>query len=196
MKTNSKQDYLAYKAKYESISGLLLPYEYLANSDVYVFKNKDEIIGGFILGFNSPLRTVETFVSEINILSFSNLFQGDNFCEVCCFWINKSYRKNPFYNSRCWLEMAYAIRRQPKDYILFGTKSKGLAKMYNYPKASELVHKDNIGSQQTYIFLARRNQIVLGTCQLISSKLFHRSRYSRLENKFKLKNSVLNELSR
>ena len=42
-KTKSKEDYLEYQAKYESISGLSLPYEYLEESDVYICKRKGEI---------------------------------------------------------------------------------------------------------------------------------------------------------
>lgn len=52
--THSIEEYKIFKTEYEEISGLHLPFEYLVKSEVYVFKSKKQIIGGFVLGKHLP----------------------------------------------------------------------------------------------------------------------------------------------
>ena len=139
-----KYELKSFKTKYESISGLELPYEYLRNSKVYIFKRNQEIIGGYILGKSTPLRTVDLFISSDNQMSLNSLFSKEKYCEVCCFWISRKFRKSPYLNAKFWLSMANEVRKQEKEIIVYGTNSKGLAKLYDYPQVSTLFHKDKI----------------------------------------------------
>lgn len=191
--TISHQDYLSFKREYEKVSGLELPLEYLENSDVYIFKKKGKIIGGFILGSNLPLRTIEKFISLNQRERLQAFFNKNNVCEVCCFWIQRKYRRQKIFNARVWLQMAFAVSKHSKKFILYGTNSKGLAKMYGYPEASHLMHKDEIENKNTYVFVALRSKFFLGTVEIILSKLLNRKRTFDFNNN--VKNEFLYELS-
>ena len=193
--TQLKEEYQIFRTKYEKISGLQLPMEYLENSEVYVFKRKSLIIGGFILGKKNPLRTVEVFISENNQTELSHYFSSNQYCEVCCFWIDRKLRKNAYYNAKFWVTMANTVKKQEKEFILFGTNSRGLAKMYGYPKNSLLFHKDEINDKDTFVFLARRKDFAGGVWEIVKSKLFNRSRNTEFENKETLRKSLTNEVS-
>ena len=195
-KIQRKEDFQVFQTKYEAISGLKLPLPYLEKSDVYVFRRKDNIIGGFILGNRLPLRTVEVFVSKPNLKVLSPYFEINKYCEVCCFWIERKLRRNAFFNALFWIRMAYSVKRQSKEFILFGTNSKGLAKMYGYPKNSLLFHKDNVGNKDTYVFLARRKDFAGGVWEIVLSKILKRARNRDFENKLELKTALVYELSK
>jgi len=194
--TKLKEDYQIFKTKYEACSGLHLPQEYLERSDVYVFKKRKQIIGGFILGKNLPLRTVDVFISEVNKIKLADYFSRNKFCEVCCFWMDKKVQKNAFFNAKFWMRMAYTVKKQEKKVVLFGTNSKGLAKLYGYPKPSLLFHKDTIGSKETFVFLAKRDEFFGGVWELVKSKLFKKYRHCEFESKEKLKKELIYEVSK
>lgn len=137
-----------------------VPIEYLENSKVCVFTKKKEIIGGFVLGQKLPSRTLNTFTSNQNLESVSQYFPDEIFCEVCCYWIERKYRKKMLLNSLFWMKMAYEVKKQSKEFILYGTNSRGLAKMYGYPKNSVLFHNDFVNNKETFIFLARRSVLI------------------------------------
>jgi len=191
-----KEDYQIFKNKYEGISGLSLPLEYLETSDVYVFRKAKKIIGGFILGKKLPLRTVDIFISELNKEKFKHFFSSDKCCEVCCFWIDRKYRRSAFFNAKFWIKMANTVKRQEKEFILYGTNSKGLAKMYGYPKNSALIHKDKMDYRDTFTFLARRIDFASGVWEIVKSKLLHQNRNSDIEAKNELKKTLIYEISR
>lgn len=191
-----KEEYQIFKNNYEKNSGLHLPMEYLENSDVYIFKRKNLIVGGFVLGKKNPLRTVDVFISKDNHKQFSHYFSSNKFCEICCFWIDRNLRKRAYYNAKFWLMMAYTIKKQEKEFILFGTNSGGLAKMYGLPKNSLLLHKDKINNKDTFVFLGRRKDIMGGIWEIVKSKLLKRNRNTEFEKKEILKKTLIYEVSK
>ena len=192
--TQLESDLITFKNQYKKISNLNLPFEYLRNSDVYVFKNENEIIGGFVLGKRTPLRTVNVFVSEDNQTSLKHLFDKDQYCEVCCFWILHKYRKSPYLAAKFWLMMANEVRKQEKELVIYGTNTKGLAKLYNYPIKSILFHKDKINSKNTYVFVAHRKNFFIGTLKIVMSKLLRKNRSKELLINNNLKKRLVYEL--
>ncbi|MBK8502002.1 MAG: hypothetical protein IPL46_07235 [Saprospiraceae bacterium] len=195
-KTEKQEEYLIFKRKYEGISDLKLPIEYLDKSDVFVFTEKDEIVGGFILGKKGPYRTIEVFVSKSNLEHITEYFTEEVFCEVCCFWIERKFRKNPISNAKFWLKMAYAVKAQENKFILFGTNSEGLAKMYGYPKNSLLFHQDFLANRGTFIFLARRRDFARGVWEIVISKFLRRERNRNIIKKDELEKALIYELSK
>ena len=184
-----------FQSKYEAISGLALPYEYLESSDVYVYQQNNRIIGGFVLGYQLPFRTVEVFASEINRPNLRRVFNKEQFCEICCFWVDKAYRKKLLVSVTVWLKMAYTVKTQKQPFVLFGTNSKGLTKMYGYPKNSCLYHKDHVSNKHTFVFLARRTDFFGGVWEIVVSKLLKFERNRNIEKKPKLHNALSHEIS-
>lgn len=92
--------------------------------------------------------------------------------------------------------MASIVKKQEKDFILFGTNSIGLAKMYGYPKNSLLFHKDKINDKDTFVFLARREYFAGGVWEIVKSKLLNRSRNIEFENKEILRKQLTNGVSK
>lgn len=191
-----KEEYKIFQVKYENLSGLKLPYQYLEKSDVYVFRRNKDIIGGFILGNNIPLRTLELFVSESNKNDLSYCFEQDKFCEICCFWIDKKFRRKIYYNAMFWIGMANVVAKQKKEFIIYGTNSRSLAEMYGYPKNSLLIHKDLVQDKNTFVFLVRRGYFLGGALEMIFGKILRRDRNSNLEQKDKLRTELINEISK
>lgn len=195
-KLKTIQDLLLFKSKYEKLSGLNLPLNYLENADVYAFKKKGKLIGGFILSIRRPYRTIDIFISESKLKTISSLFKDPKYCEVCCFWIERRFRKRSFYNAKFWLQLAYKIQTQSKDVILFGTNSRGLAKMYGFPSVSLLFHKDRIQDRDTFVFIARRKDFILGILEIVYSKIFFKKINKNNQTKNNLKEAIFYELSK
>jgi hypothetical protein len=91
--------------------------------------------------------------------------------------------------------MAYAVKFQKKPYVLFGTNCKGLAFIYGYPKNSLLLHRDEVKSLGTYIFLARRNEFVGGVWEIVISK-FLRNNKKCFTTKNLLESKLFSEIAR
>jgi len=170
------EDCLEFKTRYEKLSGLDLPIEYLQTSDIYIFRKGKEMVGGFVLGSNSPMRTTEIFISKSKQAEFLQNLNSNKICEVCCFWIARKYRKNKFVSAKFWFNMAYAIKRQTKDHILYGTNSKGYAKLYAHPRNSIFIHTDCISGKETYIFITKRKHFYGGVWEIVISKILNRKR--------------------
>jgi len=193
--TMNKELFL-FKYKYERKSGLKLPLRYLKKAKAYSFVVDGQIVGGFILNSNLPLRTADIFVSEESKNNNLEKLNKEIFCEVCCFWMDRKFQKEPFYNSKFWLQMAKETEKQDKRYILYGTNSKGLANMYGYPKKSLLFHNDKVDGKETFIFLSRRDEFYEGVKEILYSRLNKKNRKINYENKFKLENELRYEISK
>lgn len=197
MKTlTSNHDLLAFSQAYQKASGLPVPIAYLEQSKVYAFYSRGTMVGGFVIGQASPLRTLEVFVKDDkqeNLCQELNDLQ--NYCEVCCFWISHSYRKHLLTNIKCWLKMAYAVKYQNKPFVLFGTNNKGLAYIYGYPFKSLLLHEDEINNRNTYVFLARKKDFAGGVWEIIWAKLLGKDRVKALELKHSLRQELTTEIN-
>ena len=192
---NNDLDYQVFKVKYEALSGLKLPFEYIQSQNVYAFYNNKEMIGGFILGQNHPYRTIDTFVAAENREAVLKYFINDNLCELCCFWIKKEFRKKIFFGAKFWLQMANAVKNQPKDYVIFGTGSKSLASIYGYPANCLLLHKDKLSCGDTYVFLGRRIDFVSGVWSILLKRGISRHIRKELNFNKKLKKVLVHEMS-
>lgn len=197
LKTLTKEsDKLFFRQRYESISGLEIPRSYFNASKTFTFSNKERILGGFMLGSGPDFRTVNMFVSPIHHELFYNIINLNDFVEVCCFWIDHKYRKHKYLNALLWLKLAYAVTAQPESYVLFGTNSLGLAKMYGRPRKSLLFHHDEIDKKQTFIFIARRKEFAAGVWEIILQKMLSIKFGKPLKEKPNLKNALTYELSK
>jgi len=194
-KTQQTKDYIRFKDEYENVSGLSIPFSYFEKSEVFIQKVGNKIIGGFILSNTYPLRTVEYFVSEVNKKTITSKFSKEIFCEVCCLWIDKKYRSDKYLNAKFWLQLAWNVKRQSKDIIIFGTNSEKLAKLYGYPKVLLLYHRDKVNSKSTFLFLVKRDEFFGGILELILSKFFNRYSNKKSQSKTKLRKRIINEIS-
>lgn len=173
-----------FQTKYKTISGLPVPLAYLQAGQVFGFYDRQNLIGGFVLSSHHQLRTLEVFSSAANkVAIYTKLGSTQRYCEVCCFWMDKIYRQNIFFNVCCWLRMAYQVKKQKQAFILFGTNSKGLALMYAYPKNHSLLyHQDKVKGRNTYVFITRRPDFVPGVWKIIGSKLWSKHSLNFVEN--------------
>jgi len=186
-----------FQTEYEDISGLSVPMVYLQTSQVFGFFSQQKLVGGFVLSSNKSLRTIDVFVNDLKKKEiYESLGLTQNYCEVCCFWMNKIYRKDVFFNAWCWLRMAYRVKRQAQPLVLFGTNSQGLALLYALPRNESLLyHQDYVNSKKTYVFLTRRPDFVLGVWKIIWSKLWRLNRPVKLEENDQLRKRIQLELN-
>jgi hypothetical protein len=169
-----KDQLSAYSDKYFKCSGLPIPEEYLMNpvNRVYAIFWKGNLIGGFILGRDTKFRTIQFFANEHKQESvISQLGDLTDFTEICCFWIQRKYRTNTFLNIFVWLSMTYALRMYGTQYLLFGTCSRSLARLYGQTSKSIQIHRDRVNNKTTFIFKAHRSTCVTGMMEIISHKL-------------------------
>ncbi len=169
--TKSHKELEFFKYEYEKHSGLKLSINYLTSCDVYVFKRKNKIVGGFCINTNHPLRTLEVFSRESNYYTLITMLSEFSIKEVTCFWICSEYRRKWFSNIYYWHLMTFEAARNNCDYVIYGTNIEGLARIYDVPSKAILLHSDIVSNKNTYIYLAKPKNIVLGLQQQMFSRL-------------------------
>ena len=194
--TLNKEEHKFFKTKYEKISGLPLPVEYLEKSDVYVFKKGNKIIGGFCINQEQPFRTLEIFSSSNHSLRLNELLLKSKTKEVTCFWIDYKFRKNILYNILYWHLMAVKASDKITDYVIYGTNSTGLAKIYDIPNKAILFHTDKVKEIKTYIFIAKSKNIMFGLQQQIFCRIFGINRNKFPKDYKEAQKKILNEISK
>jgi len=162
-----------YSECYEKASGLPIPTSYLddPHNRVFAFYRKGQMIGGFILGASNELRTIEVFARPEDHVRVNQLSgQAGERTEITCFWICKSVRKQVLVNRFIWCSMIYGLLRYSKKSIVFGTCSRGLARLYATSERAELIHQDRINNRQNFIFLAQKSGAFAGMLNILAYK--------------------------
>ena len=170
----SQNDLHQYAATYFDCSGLPVPMEYISSpgNRVYGVFLKRKMIGGFILGQGTSMRTLEVFAQpEARLNLYQSIAPVSDFTEITCFWIDPAFRKNTALNTYVWLALAFCMRRFGTPKILFGTCSSSLARLYGVTPKSELIHRDRINRKRTYIFQSERSVSLLGFMEILRFKL-------------------------
>ncbi|MEM9929098.1 MAG: hypothetical protein AAF840_04730 [Bacteroidota bacterium] len=162
-----------YSALYEQSSGLPIPVAYLHNPENRVFGiiRKEKLVGGFILGASSWLRTVEVFAAPKDQHAVDEMAGTSGArTEITCFWIAASVRREVMVNRFTWVAMIYAIARYAKPILVFGTCSRGLARLYATSQHATLIHRDRINNKPVFIFMGLKSKAVLGIGNILAYK--------------------------
>jgi len=178
----SQNDLQQYASIYCECSGLPVPMEYLssASNRVYGVFLKKKMIGGFILGRGSSMRTLEVFAQpEARLKLYQSIGPVTDFTEITCFWIAADLRKNTALNTFVWLALAFCLRRFGTPRILFGTCSSSLARLYGVTPKSVLIHRDRMNGKRTYIFQSERSVSLQGFMEILRFKLSRTARISK-----------------
>ncbi len=161
-----------YANTYEKCSGLPVPMAYLESNHVFGIYLGNKMIGGFILGSGEQLRTIEFFAApEVHEKLYAQMEAPNSYTEICCFWIDRAYRRKTSINYFTWVSMAYALKKYGTEHIIFGTCSRRLAALYSATPRSVFLHSDFIKNKQTFIFVARKKGCVSGILQIVYHKL-------------------------
>ena len=185
----------SFKESYEGVSNLEVPISYLKDQKVFGFYKEGELVAGFILGNKKPYRTLQTFVEPERIAELNSLLGRKDCVEVCCFWMKRAVRKNKLFNLKVWLKMAWKVHLRKETYVIYGTNSKGLAKMYGCPKQSLLIHQGTVKNSKTYVFITRRKGFFIGALKIVQMKIQSRVIDPCIENNSTIKNKIFHELS-
>lgn len=157
---------------YSSFSGLPVPSSYLENNRVFAIYYKGDMIGGFILATGSDFRTINCFAKPTAHAELHEKMGNlATYTELCCFWIDVKYRSKTAVNMFIWMSMSYALKKYGTQYLLFGTCSKGLARLYSATEHSILIHKDRINRKHTFVFVAQRKHSIVGISQIVLHKV-------------------------
>jgi hypothetical protein len=169
----STQSRNQYAERYEKSSGLPIPQDYLhdpANRVFGVVRDR-ELVGGFILGEGVALRTVKVFAAKADQTAINNLAgSAGERTEITCFWIGATVRKEVLLNRFIWLSMAYALTRYAKQTIIFGTCSRGLARLYATSQRVSLLNRDRVNGKPAFIFQAEKREAIAGFCNILTFK--------------------------
>ena len=179
----------AFKEAYETLSGLTVPFKYLKESNVYGCKIKGQMVGGYVLSGITDLRTIKVFTNlESRERATRIIKEFGNHCEVCCFWMNYEYRSKFWFNGLLWMKMAWDVKNRSEKMILFGTNSRGLAKVYGFPKNSILLITDEVNEKKTFIFLAERKHFFEGVWSIVKARIMRNEKFENaLISKYNLK---------
>lgn len=170
----SESDLQQYAATYFDCSGLPVPMEYISSPDnrVYGVFFKKKMIGGYILGQGSSMRTLEVFAqANAQLKLYQSLGPVSDYTEITCFWIDPTHRKNTSLNTFIWLALAFCLIRFGTSKVLFGTCSSSLARLYGVTPKSKLIHRDRINGKRTYIFQSERSVSIQGFIGILRFKL-------------------------
>lgn len=171
-KLSTIQELEFYAETYEQCSGLPVPMTYLEANQVFGIYLQGKMVGGFILGSGEQLRTIEFFAApEIHEQLYTRMETPDSYTEICCFWIDRTYRRKTSINYFIWVSMAYALKKYGSKNIIFGTCSPRLAALYSATPRSVFLHSDFIKNKQTFIFIAKKKGCIGGILQIVYHKL-------------------------
>ncbi len=157
---------------YARCSGFNVPRAYYEANRVFGIHWKGNMIGGFVLGTGSTLRTLEVFSADEHREALYQQVQQSAVphTEMCCFWINPTCRSKTWLNFFVWLCVAYSLRVYGTEQLIFGTNSTRLAALYSAASNSQLLHADYLNHKQTYIFTGPRKHCLLGVAQILYYK--------------------------
>ncbi|MEM7105346.1 MAG: hypothetical protein AAF502_19565 [Bacteroidota bacterium] len=161
-----------FQTSYFGNAKLEVPMEYLQNNQVFAFILNGKQVGGFVLGTDQNFRTVEFFASaEKRAKVSSQIKKPGLFSELCCFWIDPEHKCKTRVNLAIWFLMSLTLKKNSRQFLLFGTCSKGLAKLYSSTRHSVLIHKDRVNRNATFIFIAKRSICISGIMEIILKKM-------------------------
>lgn len=170
-KLSTDQELHFFATTYEQNSGLPVPMAYLQDNHVFGIYLRKKMIGGFILGSGQHLRTVQFFAAkEKHQELFQRMEPLESYTEICCFWIERAYRRKTIINYFIWVSMALSLKKYGTKNIIFGTQSSRLAALYSATDKSVFLHSDKIKNRQTFIYVARKKGCVTGILQIVYYK--------------------------
>lgn len=179
-----------YAAAYENCSGLPVPISYLSENKTFALSLDGKMIGGFILGMGPEFRTIAFFAKAENQSSLNQkLVVPEQFTEITCFWLAAKHSTQSATNLLTWIKLAFAIKKHSNPYLIYGTNSKGLARLYNITKESFLIHKDFCNNKNTFVFVARTRYCIKGILEIMAFKvkrMISRKRRKSLRMNFNL----------
>jgi len=144
----TQEEMTQYAKAYEKCSGLPVPLSYLKENKTFALTLNGEMIGGFILGMGPEFRTIEFFAKAENQSALQEkLICPNQFTEITCFWLASKHRSQSITNLLTWIKLALAIKKHSNPYLIYGTNSKGLARLYSTTKESYLVHNDRCNNK-------------------------------------------------
>lgn len=162
-----------YALHYEQSSGLPIPADYLLapeNQVFGIFRNQ-RLIGGFILGSCLSLRTIQVFAAAQDQAAIdARAGTSSNRTEITCFWIAANVRRDVIANRFTWLAMIYAIARYANATLVFGTCSRGLARLYATSQYVELLNQDRLNGKPVFIFKGLKRHAVIGILNILAYK--------------------------
>lgn len=168
-----------YAARYEACSGLPIPSDYILSDENKVFGiyYQKTLIGGFMLGFGQDPRTVRLFASSEAQASVQEAMGNtDDYTELCCLWLARKYQTAFLINTFTWVIIIYALLRYAKRRLVFGTCSRGLARLYTSSKRAHLLHEDVVNRKQTFIFTSQKNSYFVGILNILLHKFSRKAR--------------------
>lgn len=181
----------AFATQYEACSQLPIPSAYLlsANTQVFGFYYRGQIIGGFMLGDGQDFRTIALFAQPSNQTAvYQAMQERSTYTEICCLWMSHKYRKSTLVNVFNWAAMAITIYTKSKENLLFGTCSAGLARLYAASNKTSLLLTDRVQKKRTFILQGKKQESLVGIFNIIKYKLKRRysNKTSNLSNAWKL----------
>lgn len=170
-KLNATQDINFFAETYLKCSGLAVPNSYLETNQVFGIYINKQMIGGFILGSGDQLRTIEFFAAqELHESLYTKMKTPETYTEICCFWIDRAFRKKTMINYFVWLAMAFSLKAYGTENIIFGTCSRRLADLYSITPRSVFLHSDRMKNKNTFIYTAKNKGSVRGILHIVFYK--------------------------
>ena len=161
-----------YAQAYQRVSRSAVPIAYLKQADVYAVKVNKKIIGGFVLANGPQFRTIALFMQEEDQEQFYEQTNPSNQCtELTCYWMSRNAQNKILLNLYVWLSLAVILKLKCKAFILFGTSSKSLARLYSQTPRAILIHQGRIKRRNAFIFVGKRKECFRGILEVVASKL-------------------------
>ena len=139
-KITTNQELDVFDHSYTQCSGFKVNRDYYESNQVFGIYRKSRMIGGFVLGTGSTLRTLEVFVGiEHRDDLYNHVKASRSHTEMCCFWMDPSTRKKTWLNFFVWFCVAYALWVNGTQQLIFGTNSVRLAALYGASPKCQLL---------------------------------------------------------
>ena len=169
---------------YFQCSGFKVNRDYFETNQVFAIYYQGNMVGGFVLGAGTTLRTLEVFAGDAHRDAlYQQVQNAAAHTEMCCFWMTPDIRKKTRLNFFVWLCVAYALWAYGTPQLIFGTNSVRLAALYSATPKCRLLHGDYLNHKQTFIFTGPRKDCLIGVAQILYYKMKRLAKIAGKRNK-------------
>ncbi|OHX68099.1 hypothetical protein [Flammeovirga pacifica] len=141
--------------------------DYLKRNVTYVLIYKGEICGGYVFGNTYPYRYTEHITDQIDKQKMLHFTAYNNVTEISCMWIKDEFKKS-LLSKFLWASIGYKGYFGNAEFYLFGTKSKKLAKVLNFPMSVKRYMSSRVDDKKGYhFFIADRKKTILGALEIL-----------------------------
>ena len=169
IKLTQRKDLEVFKRHFERRAGNHVSLDYLAESDVYAYRDGDELVAGYVIHGGQQHRFFD-LMTQIGFERIQALpGEQQDFVEITCMWMQPEARSFPL-RLRFYSSCMYHTFSLRKRFIIGGTKIDAVSQMQSYCLPYTLFKgetENSIGSGNWIVYYGTAGTFARGFARLL-----------------------------